>query len=96
MKSNFTLGNFICSVVLLVYAGIGSLFRGAVSWRALPVPSSVVGPVVDLPLELEREAGRAQLPLPRTRELEPLARRVVEASEIEVPDATVWPAAHHG
>jgi SpoVK/Ycf46/Vps4 family AAA+-type ATPase len=36
----------------------------------------LVGPVLDLPLELVREAGRVELPLPRAAELEPLFRKL--------------------
>jgi SpoVK/Ycf46/Vps4 family AAA+-type ATPase len=36
----------------------------------------LVGPVLDLPIELVREAGRAELPLPRAAELEPLLREL--------------------
>ena len=41
----------------------------------------LIGPVLDLPLELVREAGRVGLPLPRADELEKLFRRVVDPGE---------------
>ncbi len=36
----------------------------------------LVGPVLDLPLELQREAGRVALPLPKAAELDPLFRKL--------------------
>ncbi len=41
----------------------------------------LVGPVLDLPTELEREAGRLALPLPRADELEPLFRKLITKGE---------------
>ena len=41
----------------------------------------LVAPLLDLPLELEREATRATLPLPDAAELQTLFARVVQASE---------------
>ncbi len=53
----------------------------------------LLGPVVDLPLELEREAGRASLCLPRTEELEPLFQKLVETRGLEASAPDVLPAA---
>ncbi len=41
----------------------------------------LLGPTLELPLELVREAGRVDLPLPRVDELEKLFRRVVTPGE---------------
>jgi len=41
----------------------------------------LVGPVVELPLELVREAGRVELPLPRAEELEPLFRKLAPGAD---------------
>jgi SpoVK/Ycf46/Vps4 family AAA+-type ATPase len=41
----------------------------------------LVGPVLDIPIELTRESGHVSLPLPRADELEALFRRVVEIGE---------------
>jgi len=55
----------------------------------------LVGPVVDLPMELEREAGRLSLPLPNAAELRGLFAKVAETSggkqkpDPEVLDACV-------
>ncbi len=38
----------------------------------------LVGPALELPMELLREAGHAELPLPQARELEPLFRKLAE------------------
>jgi len=40
----------------------------------------LIGPVVDLPMELEREAGRLSLPLPNASELRGLFAKVAETS----------------
>ena len=53
----------------------------------------LIGPTVDLPLELSREAGHARLPLPRAEELTTLFQRAVDVSKdpqsAEVLDACV-------
>lgn len=41
---------------------------------------ALFAPVLHLPVELEREAGRIQIPLPLADELEPLFRKIVEAA----------------
>ncbi len=41
----------------------------------------ILGPLVDLPLELSREAGRASLPLPGTEELRRLFGRAIDVSK---------------
>jgi AAA+ superfamily predicted ATPase len=43
----------------------------------------LLGPVVELPMDLSREAGRVALPLPRAEELEQLFRRVIDPGEDE-------------
>jgi len=53
----------------------------------------LLGPVVDLPVELEREAARVALPLPVAAELEPLFRRVGEQRGLVVADASLWESA---
>lgn len=45
----------------------------------------IVAPVVELPAELAREAGRAEIPLPRADELESVFRRLVEAAGTPQP-----------
>jgi len=47
----------------------------------------LLGPVVELPLELVREAGRVALPLPGAEELRTLLARVLEAESLPEPDA---------
>jgi len=53
----------------------------------------LVGPVVEIPLELSREVGRAALPLPRADELDSLFRRALNLQEAsgdsEILDACV-------
>jgi AAA+ superfamily predicted ATPase len=44
---------------------------------------ALVGPVFDLPMELVREAGRAELPLPGAAELRTLFTRVLEQANAE-------------
>ncbi|MCS5635237.1 MAG: AAA family ATPase [Myxococcota bacterium] len=41
----------------------------------------LVGPIVDIPLELSREVGRATLPLPRADEIDSLFRRALDRQE---------------
>jgi hypothetical protein len=41
----------------------------------------LLGPVLDLPAEIEREVGRVTLPLPRAAELEEIFRGVVDAAQ---------------
>lgn len=41
---------------------------------------SLVAPILHLPVELEREVGRIQIPLPKADELEPLFRKIVESA----------------
>jgi ATP-dependent 26S proteasome regulatory subunit len=48
----------------------------------------LVGPLLDLPLELEREVSRVSLPLPKAPELRKLFERVAKAN----PDAVADPA----
>ena len=49
----------------------------------------LVGPALDLPLELVREAGRLELPLPREEEILALFRRVAQAEPGSAPDPTL-------
>ncbi|HKJ24653.1 MAG TPA: AAA family ATPase [Myxococcota bacterium] len=53
----------------------------------------LLGPVVDVPLELERETARVHLPLPTARDLEPLFRKVGEQRKIGAEDPSLWEAA---
>ncbi len=53
----------------------------------------LLGPVIDLPVELEREAARLTLPLPTTAELEPLFRKVGEQRRVQATDDALWEAA---
>ncbi|NNL66525.1 MAG: hypothetical protein HKP30_09805, partial [Myxococcales bacterium] len=53
----------------------------------------LLGPAVDLPLEIERDAARVQLPLPTARELAPLFRRVGEQRKLQASDDSLWDAA---
>jgi len=53
----------------------------------------LLGPVVDVPLELERETARVRLPLPTARELGPLLRKVGEQRKIQAEDDSLWEAA---
>jgi len=46
----------------------------------------LLGPAIDLPSELQREAGRLELPLPGEAELRALFQRVLESSEITEVD----------
>jgi SpoVK/Ycf46/Vps4 family AAA+-type ATPase len=43
----------------------------------------MLGPVIELPMDLSREAGRVALPLPRAEELDKLFRRVVDPGDDE-------------
>ena len=45
----------------------------------------LLGPVVDVPVELAREVGHVSLPLPRADEIESLFRRVIEPGDAELP-----------
>jgi ATP-dependent 26S proteasome regulatory subunit len=49
----------------------------------------LLGPVLDLPVEIQREAGRIDLPLPGASELEALFRRTAEGSDPSALDAAV-------
>ncbi len=53
----------------------------------------LLGPVVELPLEIDREAARVSLPLPTARELEPLFRKVAEQRKLPVADESLFGAA---
>jgi SpoVK/Ycf46/Vps4 family AAA+-type ATPase len=53
----------------------------------------LLGPLVDLPMELDREAARVTLPLPSARELGPLFRKVGEQRKLQVADPSFWDAA---
>jgi hypothetical protein len=50
----------------------------------------LVGPVVDLPLELDREAGHVRLALPTARDLDPLFRKIAGQRKLPVPDESLW------
>jgi ATPase family associated with various cellular activities (AAA) len=56
---------------------------------------ALLGPAIDLPVELVREAGHVELPLPGSGELVHLFRRVLEQSKDEA-DPTQLPAAVRG
>jgi len=49
----------------------------------------LIGPIVNLPLELQREAATVDLPLPRAEELTPVFARAVEAPDPELIDQAV-------
>ena len=53
----------------------------------------LLGPAVDLPMEIDREAARVVLPLPTARELGPLFRKVAEQRKLAVDDASLFDAA---
>ncbi|MEM7411759.1 MAG: AAA family ATPase [Myxococcota bacterium] len=55
----------------------------------------LTGPIVPLPVEIERDAGRVQLPLPTGPELQHLFSRVLEQSQI-TPDAETMGQAVRG
>jgi SpoVK/Ycf46/Vps4 family AAA+-type ATPase len=46
----------------------------------------LIGPAIELPVELVREAGRVELPLPTAPEMEKLFRRVAEKMKAEVDE----------
>ncbi len=50
----------------------------------------LIGPVLDLPLEISREAGCIELPLPRESELTALFRRILEGGAQATCDAEVF------
>ncbi len=49
----------------------------------------LLGPMIELPLELEREVGRVNLPLPSAEELDALLRPALKGAESELLDAAV-------
>jgi len=53
----------------------------------------LLGPIVEVPLELERETARVTLPLPTGRELGPLFRKVGEQRQVEIPDEALFESA---
>lgn len=53
----------------------------------------LLGPAIDLPMELDREAARVSLPLPTARELGPLFRKVGEQRKLEAADPALWDGA---
>lgn len=52
----------------------------------------LVGPLIDVPLELERETRHVELPLPRRDELEALFRRAVEHPDLDTLQSAVGAA----
>jgi hypothetical protein len=50
----------------------------------------LVGPVIDLPLELDREAGHVRLALPTARDLDPLFRKIAGQRKLPVSDESLW------
>jgi len=49
-----------------------------------------VGPVIDLPLELDREAGHVRLALPTAGDLDPLFRKIAAQRKLAVTDESLW------
>jgi hypothetical protein len=56
----------------------------------------LLGPALDLPHELQREAGRLELPLPGEAELRALFQRVLDAAEVDEAGAALLDEAVRG